>query len=96
MSKGQFYIGQRVRLVSVHHPVFEKEVGSILVVKKLAVEYLWCAPDKLYPRRKRNGEIVMQPPNWMTLYSPDQLEPVFIANPTGLSAKMEPNHAELP
>ena len=95
MNQNQFHIGQRVRLVSVHHPVFEKEIGSILVVKKFAGASLWCSPDKLYPKRKRGGEIVLEPPNWMTLYHSDQLEPVFIANQPALSGKMGSHHAKL-
>ena len=96
MNQNQFHIGQRVRLVSVHHPGFEKEIGSILVVKKFAGASLWCSPDKLYPKRRRNGEILMEPPNWMTLYSPDQLDAVFIANATEHSGKIDTHHAKLP
>lgn len=88
MSQKDFLIGQRVRLISVHHPIFEKKIGSILIVKRFAGESFWCSPDELRPRRKRNGEIEMVLPNWMTLYSRDQLEPAFIADHPALSGKM--------
>lgn len=74
MSQGPFYVGQRVCVVSVHHPVFNNLIGSRHVIKELAGDGLaWCQPDKLYPRRKRDGTVVMEQPHWTTLYSLDQL-----------------------
>lgn len=74
MSQRHYFVGQRVRVVSVHHPVFNSLIGSQHIIKKLAGDGLaWCQPDKLFPRRKRDGTVVMEQPHWTTLYSLDQL-----------------------
>jgi len=68
-------IGHLVRVVSVHHPAFNSEVGSLHIVTRIDGATAWVRPHALYPRKTRTG-IVYQRANWESLYSLDQLEPV--------------------
>lgn len=67
-------IGQLVRVVSVHHPVFNAEVGSLHSVASINGATAWVRPHALYSRKTRTG-VVCQRATWESLYGLDQLEP---------------------
>lgn len=67
-------VGQLVRVVSMHHPVFNSEVGSLHIVTSINGAMAWVRPHALYPRKTRTG-VVYQRATWESLYSLDQLEP---------------------
>lgn len=69
-------IGQLVRVVSVHHSVFNAEVGSLHIVTRIDGAMVWVRPHALYPRKTRTG-VVYQRANWESLYSLGQLEPAL-------------------
>lgn len=69
----QFEVGQLVRVTRVHHPVFNREIGSLKAITRINGNMAWVRPCALYPRKTRKG-IVYQRANWESLYSLDQLE----------------------
>lgn len=82
MSCIQIKPGMRVRVVSVHHPCFARDIGKIEVVVRISSDgrQAWCKPIRLFPRKTRKG-IVMKGANWETLRSVESIEPYFDALP---------------
>ncbi|NBK29603.1 klcB [Nitrincola iocasae] len=78
----RFKPGQRCQIVSVHHPVFEKDIGKFVIITKLSphTSQVWAHDDEPTKYRiNRNGRRVVQfnPKSVHTIYSFDQLRPVI-------------------
>ena len=72
-------VGDRCRVARMHHPVFEREVGQVVIVTRVHHHAdgasVWATPDREIRRTLRNGREVVERPNWQTVYGVDQLEP---------------------
>lgn len=81
----RFEPGQRCEIISVHHPVFEKDIGKFVIITKLSPHssQVWAHDDEpIKYRINRNGRRVVEynPKSVHSIYSFDQLRPV---NDTG-------------
>lgn len=78
----RFEPGQRCEIISVHHPVFEKDIGKFVIITKLSPNssQVWAHDDEpIKYRINRNGRRVVQynPKSVHSIYSFDQLRPVI-------------------
>jgi len=78
----RFELGQRCQVISVHHPVFEKDIGKFVIITKLSPysSQVWAHDDEPTKYRiNRNGRRVVQydPKSVHSIYSFDQLRPVI-------------------
>ncbi len=77
---GRFKKGQRCQIISVHHHVFEKEVGKFVIIFKVSSNssQVWAYEDAVVKFRiNRNGRKVVEydPKTVLSLYNFDQLHP---------------------
>lgn len=75
---GRFELGQRCQIISVHHPVFEKDIGKFVIITKLFSNssLVWAHDDApVQYRINRNGQRVVQydPRSVHSIYCVEQL-----------------------
>jgi hypothetical protein len=76
-----FQPGQRYRIARVHHPVFNGDLGKIVVIVRVNPEFrsAWVyeeGPVLYKTNRKKERVIASDPKNIQTVVSLDSLEPV--------------------
>lgn len=78
VGAGQFHPGQRCEIVSVHHRVFERDIGKRIIITKVHADtrQVWAHDDKpVRYRINRNGRRVVEcdPACIQSIYSFDAL-----------------------
>lgn len=73
--------GERCVLAWVHHFAFNKDIGKVVIFKRLSPDgrTAYCSPDTVHKHKRRDGTVILSPSTTETLYDPDQLAPAGAA-----------------